>query len=177
MRVDGNLVLQFPIPTLNGACTDPTSIQTGWTGTGGTPDGLCWAHLKVVLDTNAMLSVHWKNKLIISNYPTSYKPSPSRLVLGGRTAAGWEFHHVDNIAISTIVRAPFVRLAGFVTNGGFQIQLSGQAGKSYVLQGTTYLLNWVSLSTNVAPSDIFSLIDPKAGQFPYRFYRAVELSR
>jgi hypothetical protein len=175
VRVDGNLELQFPMPTLNGACDDPTSIQTGWTGTGGPPYFLCWAHLKLVLDTNAMLSVQWKNTLIITNFQTSYKPAPGRLVLGGRTAAGWEFHHLDNIAISTSVLPPSLRPAGFVTNGGFQIQLSGQAGKSYVIEGTTNLLNWASLSTNIAPSDIFTLMDPKADQFPCRFYRAVEL--
>src|SRR5260221_6670718 len=68
VRLDGNLVLQFPTPTLNGTCSDPTSIQTGPTDNTGTPNGLCWAHLKVVLDTNDMLSVYWKGTLILSNY-------------------------------------------------------------------------------------------------------------
>jgi uncharacterized repeat protein (TIGR03806 family) len=102
IRVDGQLVLQFPTPTLNGACDDPTSIQTGPTDSTGTPDGLCWAHVKAVLDTNAMLSVYWKNTLILSNYPTSYQPSPGRLVFAGRTGGAWEYHHVDNIAITTV---------------------------------------------------------------------------
>jgi hypothetical protein len=102
VRVDGNLVLQFPTPVLNGDCTDAASIQTGPTDGTGTPDGLCWAHLKVVLDTNAMLSVFWKNTLILSNYSTTYQASPSRLVVAGRTGGAWEYQHVDNIAISTI---------------------------------------------------------------------------
>ncbi|HVV70800.1 MAG TPA: PA14 domain-containing protein, partial [Verrucomicrobiae bacterium] len=102
VRVDGTLVLQFPTPTLNGACDDPTSIQTGPTDGTGTPDGLCWAHVKVVLDTNALLSVYWKNSLILSNYQTSYLPSPGQLVFAGRTGGSWEYHHVDNIAITTI---------------------------------------------------------------------------
>lgn len=113
VRVDGTLVLQFPTPTLNGACTDPTSIQTGPTDATGTPDGLCWAHLKVVLDTNAFLSVYWKNTLILSNYHTSYVPSPGRLVFAGRTGGAWEYHHVDNIAITTIA-VPVLAVA--VTN-------------------------------------------------------------
>jgi hypothetical protein len=102
VRIDGNLVLQFPTPTLNGLCSDPTSIQTGPTDNTGTPNGLCWAHLKVVLDTNDMLSVYWKGTLILSNYQTSYQPSPGRLVFAGRTGGAWEFQHVDNIAISTV---------------------------------------------------------------------------
>ena len=102
VRVDGMLILQFPTPTLNGACDDPTSIQTGPTDGTGTPNGLCWAHLKVILDTNALLNVYWKNTLILSNYQTSYVPSPGRLVFAGRTGGAWEYHHVDNIAITTI---------------------------------------------------------------------------
>src|SRR5579883_2218359 len=102
VRVDGTLIAQFPAPTLNGACTDPTSIQTGPTDATGLPDGLCWAHLKVVLDTNAVLNVYWKDTLILSNYQTSYVPSPGRLVFAGRTGGSWEFHQVDNIAITTI---------------------------------------------------------------------------
>src|SRR5438067_664814 len=102
VRLDGVLALQVPRPTLNGACTDPTSIQTGPTDGTGTPDGLCWAHVKVALDTNGFLNVYWKNTLIISNYPTSYSLSPGRLVFAGRTGGAWEYHHVDNIAITTI---------------------------------------------------------------------------
>ena len=102
VRVDGNLVLQFPTPTQNGACNDPTSIQTGPTDSTGTPNGLCWAHIKVVLDTNSLLNVYWKNTLILSNYQTSYVPSPGQLVFAGRTGGAWEYHHVDNITITTI---------------------------------------------------------------------------
>lgn len=102
VRVDGTLVLQFPTLTLNGGCNDPTSIQTGPTDTTGTPDGLCWAHVKVVLNTNALLNVYWKNTLILSNYQTSYLPSPGQLVFAGRTGGAWEYHHVDNIAVTTI---------------------------------------------------------------------------
>jgi uncharacterized repeat protein (TIGR03806 family) len=110
VRVDGTLVLQFPTLTLNGDCNDPTSIQTGPTDNTGTPDGLCWAHVKVVLDTNALLNVFWKNTLILSNYQTSYLPSPGQLVFAGRTGGAWENHHVDNIAVTTIA-APVLRAA------------------------------------------------------------------
>jgi len=61
-----------------------------------------------------------------------------------------------------------------LNNGVFQVQASGMAGGSYIFQGTTDFLNWVSLSTNLAPSNIFNLIDPAATNFSHRFYRAVE---
>jgi hypothetical protein len=39
--------------------------------------------------------------------------------------------------------------AGFCTNGSFQIQMSNcDTNKSYVLQCSTNLMNWISLSTN-----------------------------
>jgi hypothetical protein len=61
-----------------------------------------------------------------------------------------------------------------LNNGIFQVQASGMAGGNYIFQGTTDFLNWVSLSTNLAPSNIFNLIDPAATNFSHRFYRTFE---
>jgi len=133
VRVDGTLVTQFPCPTRNGACGDPTSLQTGPLNTGapGDPSGLCWAHVKVILDTNAVLNVFWKNTLILSNYQTTYFPSPGRLAFVGRTGANNENHHVDNIQITTIPAA--IALVGGVTGfpDGFSVTL-GDSGASVV---------------------------------------------
>jgi hypothetical protein len=64
--------------------------------------------------------------------------------------------------------------AGFLSsNQAFQVQASGMPGQWYVLQGTTNLLNWVSLATNMAPANFFILVDPGASNFPRRFYRAI----
>ena len=62
----------------------------------------------------------------------------------------------------------------YFSNGQFQLQLSGLAGKSYWFQASTNLFDWLSLSTNTAPSNLFNLVDPAASNFPYRFYRAIE---
>jgi hypothetical protein len=64
---------------------------------------------------------------------------------------------------------------GYGTNGSFSLKLSGMPGRNYVLQASTNLMNWVSLSTNVPPMTYMNLVDPAAGNYPYRFYRAVEL--
>ena len=114
VRVDGILVLQVSLPTPNGSCADATSIQTGPNDGTRTTDSLCWAHVKVVLDTNAQVSVFWKNTSILSKVQTTYVPSPGRLVLGGRTGGLSEYHHVDNIVVSTIT-APVAAVS--VTNG------------------------------------------------------------
>jgi hypothetical protein len=61
------------------------------------------------------------------------------------------------------------------TNGAVQLQLSGLVGKTYVLQTTTNLVDWISLNTNAATAAPFYLTDPGAGGFRCRFYRVVQL--
>jgi hypothetical protein len=123
IRVDGQLVLLYPMPTLNGTCTDATSIQTGPLDpvNPGTGDLLCWAPLTVNLDTNGVLNVSYKNTLILSNYHTTYFPSPGRLVMGARTGGLNELQYVDNIQITTVPAA--LALMGAVTGlpDGFSV--------------------------------------------------------
>jgi len=69
----------------------------------------------------------------------------------------------------------FFTSSGALSNGVFQMQVLGLAGRSYVLQGATNFANWISLGTNVAPYNLFNLEDPGASNFPYRFYRALQL--
>jgi len=131
VRVDGNLIAQFPMPTLNGACNDPTSLQTGPRDGTGDPSILCWQHLKVVLTTNAQLSVFWKGVQLLTNYQTTYFPSPGRLVFTGRTGGANENHHVDNIAITTIPAS--VALVGAASGfpDGFAITIN-DSGSSVI---------------------------------------------
>jgi hypothetical protein len=63
----------------------------------------------------------------------------------------------------------------YLSNGLFNLQLVGPANKTYVLQGSTDFTTWVPISTNVPTSSPFTLVDPQAGNFRYRFYRAVQL--
>ncbi|HKW30630.1 MAG TPA: immunoglobulin domain-containing protein [Verrucomicrobiae bacterium] len=66
----------------------------------------------------------------------------------------------------------------FVTSGiglnvnGFQIQLSGPIGSNFVIQASADLKNWVSISTNPAPTGIVSYVDTSAKTNVVRFYRA-----
>ena len=64
--------------------------------------------------------------------------------------------------------------AGFSANGMFQIGVAGMTGSNYVLQATTNFMNWTSLSTNPAATNVFDLMDPNATNFPSRFYRVLQ---
>jgi hypothetical protein len=64
--------------------------------------------------------------------------------------------------------------AGF-TNNLFQMGFAGTTGSNYVLQSSTNLLDWSPLSTNLATTNLFNLVDPRASNFPARFYRVIQL--
>jgi hypothetical protein len=93
------------------------------------------------------------------------------------TVKAFESGYNSSVAVNAIyiIRPQvFFTSSGSFTNQQFVLSLSGLAGKTYVLQATTNLVDWTSISTNVAGSDLFNLTDSDAAGMPYRFYRAVE---
>jgi hypothetical protein len=55
----------------------------------------------------------------------------------------------------------------------FQLHLAGESGRNYRIDATTNLLDWTTLSTNMAFGGSFVFIDSAAPGFNKRFYRAV----
>ena len=103
VRVDGLLILQSPMPVLNGDVTNALSLQTGPNDGTGSRDSLGWAHLVVNLDTTGLLNVYYKGTQLLTNYPTGYVPGPGRLVLAGRTGGLDQYQDVDDITITTTI--------------------------------------------------------------------------
>lgn len=66
----------------------------------------------------------------------------------------------------------FVTAGLGLSAGGFQIQLSGPSGSNFVIQASTDLKNWVSISTNPAPTGSVIYLDASAKTNTVRFYRA-----
>jgi hypothetical protein len=77
-------------------------------------------------------------------------------------------------ATFTIVPPGFFTSLSFATNGQFLLGFSGLSNGSYVLQGTTDFVHWATLSTTLAPSNQFHVLDSNAPQFRYRFYRMLQ---
>jgi len=93
------------------------------------------------------------------------------------TASAFETGFNNSFAATALftIRVPVYFTSGAFTNNVFELQLSGIAGKSYVLQVSTNLTDWTPLSTNTPSSDLFNLTDLNAANFPSRFYRVIEL--
>lgn len=82
----------------------------------------------------------------------------------------------EPVATNTFTVAPVLQADGFDTNGDFQIQMSGAVtGVDYVLQCSSDLVNWTSLSTNTFPTNAVGvvLIDNSAASSGLRFYRTL----
>ncbi len=135
VRVDGTLIAQYPLPTINGAANDPTSLQTGPLDTAnpGSADLLSWEPFSVNLAETGVLVVKYKGVEITpaGGLQTTFAPSPGQLVLVARTGGLNQNQHVDNISITTIPAA--LALVGNATGlpDGFSVTLN-DSGASVV---------------------------------------------
>jgi hypothetical protein len=74
----------------------------------------------------------------------------------------------------TILPGIFFLSPGGFTDGLFQMSFAGPVGSNYVLQASTDLLQWTSISTNTPATSPFVLSDPSAPG-PARFYRVLQV--
>jgi uncharacterized repeat protein (TIGR03806 family) len=88
-------------------------------------------------------------------------------------APGYVESVVDTVPY-TILPGPYFTSLPVFTNGLFAMSLAGPAGSNYVLQVSTNLFQWTSLSTNTPATSPFTLTDPGAPG-GNRFYRVLLL--
>jgi O-glycosyl hydrolase len=70
-------------------------------------------------------------------------------------------------AMSPVISSPTL------SNGLFQLSVTGQAGLDYTVQASTNLTTWTNLFTTNPPALPFGWSDPAATNIPQRFYRVL----
>ncbi len=128
----------------------------------------------------------------VTTLPAEYGGYFVSNVLSGLQPGAQYFYSVmatntNGVAIGNIVR--FSTIGGGITlghgqilgaqfaNGAFTIEFAGVAGWSYVLQATTNLTDWSSVSTNSLPQSVRYFSDPAATNFDRRYYRVVPAAK
>jgi hypothetical protein len=77
-----------------------------------------------------------------------------------------------NVVVRSAV-PPQITGLQLLSTGAFRLQLSSEAGYPCVIEGSTNLLDWLPLATNLADaSGRMEFGEPAANQRPQRFYRA-----
>ena len=91
-------------------------------------------------------------------------------------ASAFETGYDNSVAASALFLVQPLDFTGesFLANQQFQMSFAGVPGSNYVLQATTNFVTWVPISTNLAVTNLFNLVDPGATNYPYRFYRVVQ---
>ena len=93
------------------------------------------------------------------------------------TANAFETNFKNSVGVSamfTVRPLIFFTSENFTASNVFQLEFSGVTNNNYVLEATTNFVNWVPLNTNMSSTNPFSLVDPNATNFPYRFYRVLQ---
>ncbi|TAL02647.1 MAG: hypothetical protein EPO07_07095, partial [Verrucomicrobia bacterium] len=160
---------------INSLAGTPALAPPGITPNGGAFGGSVSVTL-TSSDTNAALYYTLDGALPTTN---SLLYSAPLLLTSNATlsASAFETGYINSVAASaafTVTPVIHFTSGGFLTNGQFQLGFYGFTGQTYVLLASTNLVNWTSLSTNLAVTNQFWLTDPGASNFPYRFYRALQ---
>jgi uncharacterized repeat protein (TIGR03806 family) len=106
-------------------------------------------------------------------YAGPFGLSNSATLMANAFEAGFN-NSVAASAAFTVQLAPYFTAWSLLPNGEFQLGVAGVSNKTYILQASTNLINWIPLSTNLATTNRFNLFDPGASNFPSRFYRTLE---
>ena len=89
-------------------------------------------------------------------------------------SAGLDAAFIDNVYLPLPDSSIAARLAILpLPDGQNRIQVQGLSGRQYIVQGSTNLTNWLSISTNVSDSGTIQWTDPQKANSPLRFYRAI----
>ena len=126
-------------------------------------------------DTNATIFYTLDGSLPTTN---SLRYSSTFNLMSNITVSAFvaETNFNNSIAVSALflVQPLYFNSVGFLTNRQLQLGFVGVTGSNYVLQATTNFSTWTPIGTNTAGTNLFNFFDPKATNFPYRYYRVLQ---
>jgi hypothetical protein len=100
-----------------------------------------------------------------------------RYVKDSAGSAGLDAAFLDNVSLPLVIGTNAWSAANLQLrrqmDGSYFIDLTGQTNQQYVLQGSTNLINWRNLSTNIAAGGFLRIPDPASVTNQIQFYRAV----
>ena len=159
---------------INGLSGTPALAPVTITPAGGS----FFSRMNVVMqspDTNAAIYFTLDGTMPTTNsflYPGGLVLTSNATV----SASGFRPNFNNSVSVSAnfVIQPVMFTSASFLTNRQFQLGFAGVVGSNYVLQATTNFSNWTSISTNTAVTNLFNFFDPKATNYPYRFYRVLQ---
>jgi hypothetical protein len=81
---------------------------------------------------------------------------------------------IDNNSLELITTAEGSSLnIAPLPKGGFGINVNGVAGRRYVIEASTDLVNWTAVTNIVSAGEAIQFLDREAANFTRRFYRVV----
>ena len=129
----------------------------------------------------------WDSATALATPPTPALPGTQQTLTVGGLDTGNTYYfgiksmdqagnesELSNVQVVRLLSA--ITSAKVLTNGQFQCSFAGEAGRSYVVQVSTNLTQWLPLSTNSIgfTNSSFIFTDSQAASFRQRFYRCVQ---
>jgi len=115
--------------------------------------------------------VPWQTFLFL--VPAGVNTLEWRYVKDANFSEGLDAAFIDNLYLPLPDSSIAAHLSSLqLPDGRYQIQVQGLSNRPYVIEATTNLADWISVSTNVSSSGTIQWVDPETSAFPTRFYRA-----
>lgn len=139
-------------------------------------------NFNAMIEIDPSLTIYYSHALIDTNAIHLGANTPPEVYLDGLQfppGSGGYLRYVKNFT-ALVVAAPSTPPAGKLSasylksSGQLQFTLAGAPGKTYVVQASTNMINWVPIFTNSTPlNGLLQFVDPKATNYSSRFYRTV----
>jgi subtilisin family serine protease len=136
-----------------------------------------WDFLELYLNNTNLLRVSGEAAWSAFNFsvPAGTQTLEWRYSKDENRSAGLDAAFIDNVDLPLVVpvdaSTPALLSSPQLAGGAAYILIQGQLLQEYIIQASTNLAQWQSVSTNIAVHGFINFVDPDSSQYPTRFYR------